>query len=54
MRGAESRSAGFDRVKVRGSGSDDGRAIAGPGGGEATVAVDILQFQSLFTLRSTS
>ena len=40
MRGAESRSAGFDRVMVRGSGSDDGRAKGGCGG-VATV-VDII------------
>ena len=41
LRGAESRSAGFDRVMVRGSGSDDGRANGGCSGGVATV-VDIL------------
>ena len=41
LRGAESRSAGFDRVMVRGSGSDDGRAKGGCKGGVATV-VDII------------
>ena len=55
MRGADSRSAGFDRVMVRGSGSDDGRANGGGIGGGATTAatvVDIANFPEL--LQSSS
>ena len=42
LRGAESRSAGFDRVMVRGSGSDDGRAKGGCKGGGVATVVDII------------
>ena len=54
MRGADSRSAGFDRVMVRGSGSDDGRANGAGGGGATTAAtvVDIANFPEL--LQSSS